>query len=724
MADKIIEFEERPRERSLRDLYYIFFRNKWKVILFFLAVVVIVAVVTFLSDEIYRSEAGLLVRLGRETVTLDPTATTGTIIPVAQSRESEITTELEILKSQEIAEKVVDSIGLETFISQLGEPSKGLLERLGLTTSLSNRDAVVFSVMNNLGVEIQQASWIIAITYEAKDPQLAQKVLSTFIDCYLEKHIDVHRTPGSYQFFAQESNQLRSKLVETENQLRDLMNQTGISSLEEQQGVILDRIGTLQAGIDSADSELAASRAKVQELQKNLGETPDLVVTGATVGLPNAAADTMRARLYELQLLEQDLVSKFEHDSRQVQDVRRQIAAAQALLDKEDQARSTLTKGLNETYQSIKSAMLTEKATVSSLQARVDELKSMLEHAKTELKSLINNSVKFAGLTREVEIQENNYRKYSENLEQARIDEALETGKISNINVVQPATLPIQPVRPRKALNLLLGLLLGTFGGVALAFFSEYLDHSIKIPDEVEEKLQLPAIACIPRVQDNRVSSEAKWDIPMSVKEYYEAFKEQLLLGSGGSKKVPRVLAITSSHDGEGASTVAANLARVLARPGDGDVLLIDADLRHPSVHRFFESRLSPGLSDILTDGQSLDSVVVPSPVQNLHILSAGNINGNLSEIFDSEGLTSLLHSIKKNYQFVVIDLPAVNEASWTLRVARLCDGVGLVIEAERTCREVVERTKELLVQSKANIIGAIVNKRRFYIPRWLYKTL
>jgi len=724
MADKIIEFEERPRERSLRDLYYTFFRNKWKVILFFLAVIVIVAVVTFLSDEIYRSEARLLVRLGRETVTLDPTATTGTIIPVAQSRESEINTELEILKSQEIAEKVVDSVGLEAFISQLEEPRKGLLERLGLTTSLNNRDAVVLSVMNNLGVEIQEASWIIRITYEAKGPQLAQKVLSSFIACYLEKHIDVHRTPGSYQFFAKESNQLRSKLVEAENQLRDLMNQTGISSLEEQQGVILGRIGTLQAGIDSAESELAASRAKVQQLQKNLVETPDLVVTGATVGLPNAAADTMRARLYELQLLEQDLVSKFEPDSRQVQDVRRQIAAAQALLDKESQARGTLTKGLNATYQEVKSATLTEQATVSSLQAKVNELKSKLEHAKTELKSLIDNSVKFASLTRDVEMQENNYLKYSENLEQARIDDALETGKISNINVVQPATLPVQPVRPRKAINLLLGLLLGIFGGIAIAFVSEYLDQSIKIPEEVEEKLQLPAIACIPRVQDNRISSEARWDIPMSVKEHYEALKERLLLSSGGSKKVPRVLAITSSHDDEGASTVAANLARVLTRPGDGDVLLIDADLRHPSIHRFFESRLSPGLSDILTDGQSFDSVVVPSPVQNLHILSAGNINGNLSEIFDSERLTSLLHSIKKNYQFVVIDLPAVNEASWTLRVARLCDGVGLVIEAERSCWEVVERTKELLVQSKANIIGAIINKRRFYIPRWLYKTL
>jgi capsular exopolysaccharide synthesis family protein len=725
MSDKIIEVEERLSGRSLRDLYYVFFRHKWKVLLFFLAVIVIVAISTFVSDNIYRSEAKLLVRVGRETVTLDPTATTGTIIPVAQSRESEIGTELEILKSREIAEKVVDSLGVEAFTASPGGQRKsGLLERLSLTTPLSDRDIAVQGILDNLQVEVQKESWILGISYEAKEPKLAQDVLSKFIDCYLEKHIDVHRTPGSYQFFIQESEHLRKNLVETDNQLRDLMNQTGISSLDEQRSAILGRISTLQVEIDSTESDLAASRAKAQELQTTLTNTPDLVVTGATVGLPNAAADSMRSKLYELQLQEQDLVSRFEQDSRQVQDVRRQIAAAQVLLDQENQARSTLTKGLNATYQGVQSAMLAEQAIVSSLQAKVSELKNKLELTRVELKTLNDNSAKITTLTREMEIQEANYRKYSENLEQARVDDAMETRKISNINVVQLATLPVKPVRPNRSLNLLLGLLLGIFGGIAIAFLSEYLDHSIKTPDEVERKLQLPAIACIPRFAAGRISPASKWDIPQQVKEYYEAFKERVLLYPGGSKRIQRVLAITGSHHNEGASSVAANLARALARPGDGQVLLVDANFQHPSIHQIFESRLSPGLSDILTNGQNIDGVVVPSPVQNLHILSAGTINGDLSEIFDSEKFTSLLDSIKKDYRYVVIDLPAVNEASWALRLARLCDGVGLVVEAERSRWEVAQRTKELLEQSKAKIIGVIINKRRFYIPRWLYQTL
>ncbi|MFB0525788.1 MAG: GumC family protein, partial [Phycisphaerae bacterium] len=719
MADKIVEVEERPRERSLRDLYYVFFRHKWKMILFFLAIVVIVAVHAFCAAKIYRSEAKLLVQVGRESVALDPTATTGPIITIARSHESEINTELGILKSQELAEKVVDSIGPEVFLKpseeefsvegagrekvkeaerQVDAPAKGfrsLYEWLGLATPLiSDRDMVVLEVMDNLEVATQVdrtgSSSIINVSYEAPNPKLAQRVVTKLIDFYQEKHIAVHRTPGSYQFFTQQCDHLRAKLAESEKELQNLRNQSGISSLEEQQGVVLGRIGALQTDIDVAEAALAASKARAQALQQTLAQTPDLVVTGATVGLPNAAVDAMRTRLYELQILEQDLVSRFERDSRQVQDVRQQIAAAQALMERERQERATLTKGLNATHTAVQTALFTEQAALSSLEAQVGTVRGQLADAQAELKALNDAGVKITALTREIEIQEANYRRYSENLEQARIDHALESGKISNINVVQSATLPIKSVRPRKTLNLLLGLLLGTFGGVMLAFFCEYLDHSIKTPDEVEEKLRLPTLACIPHVRTSRISSAEKWDIPASIREHYDAFKEQLLLGPRGSKRVPQILAITGSHDKEGVSTVAANLAATLARPGDGQVLLIDADLRHPSVHQIFEARLSPGLADILVNGQSIEAVIVPSPVQNLRILSAGTADGNLSEMFDSEGFTNLLHSIKNEYRFVVVDLPAVNEASWAVRLARLCDGVGLVVEAERSRWEVV----------------------------------
>jgi uncharacterized protein involved in exopolysaccharide biosynthesis len=194
MTDEIFEVEKRPRESSLRDLYNVLFRHKWKILLTFCIVFIAVALVTYLSAKIYRSEAELLVRLGRETVSLDPTATTGPIITsVGMTHKSEIETEVDILRSRELAEKVVDAIGVEAFVKPAKKGWKqNLLERLDITTPISARDAVISDIMKNLSVNIKEESWIVGVSYEAKDPKLAQMVLNKLIEFYLEKHILVH----------------------------------------------------------------------------------------------------------------------------------------------------------------------------------------------------------------------------------------------------------------------------------------------------------------------------------------------------------------------------------------------------------------------------------------------------------------------------------------------------------------------------------------------------
>lgn len=760
--------EERTRERSLRDLYYILFRHKWKTLLFLVVVVGTVTVGTFRSPEIFRSEAKLLVQLGRESVTLDPTATTGQTINISESRKSQVNSELEILKSREIAEKVVDAIGLEAFHVGSDEDIKGdvdvsgsgvvmdaiekikryvrtavqwlrnLLKRSGMVEPLSDRDKAVLGVMKNLEAEVMKDSSIINISYEAQSPKLAQEVMANLINSYLEKHIAVHQMPGSYPFFTQQSEDLRDKLAQAENELRNLRDETGISSLEEQRLVILNHIGDLKQQKTAAEADLAASKAKIQALQESLADMPEVLVTQETTGFSEYAADLMRAKLYELQLKEQDLVSKYAEESQQVQMVRREIAEAQALLDKEKARpnRAQVTKGVNITHQQTRLALLTEEATLSSLQAKVENLGGQLADAQAGLKALNDADRRITRLKREISIQEANYRRYSENLEQARIDHALESEKISNISVVQSATLPLKPIRPRKSLNLALGLFLGIFGAIGLAFFSEYIDHSIKTPEEAKDRLQLPTLASIPLVRANRAPPSAKrkrrryksggriWGIPARVRQYYETLGEQLLQSSDGSTEKQRVFAVVSCHRGEGVSTVAANLATWLAQRGNGDVLLVDANTAHPSVHRIFKKKLSPGLVDVLENGQGNGDAILNSPVQNLHILSAGRVKVNLSQIFDFDRFSKRLSSIKEHYRFVVFDLPAVSQMSIVPRLAGLFDGVIIVVEAERLRWEVVQRMKERLVKAEANVLGVVLNKRRFPIPAWLYRTL
>ena len=513
-------------QRSLRDFHYILFRHKWKVIIFFLAVMVTVTLGTFLAAEIYRAEAKLLVKIGRENVSLDPTATTGQVIQLGQTRESEINSELDILKSRELALKVVDAIGPAKFLDppeeeNLANGSSGaktpewkralkkngravidavadFLEGIGLIPLLDDREKAVIQLMKNLETETQKNTNTLSLTYDAESPKFAQTVLSRLIDFYLDKHVTVHRTAGSYNFFEQQSEDLRGQLVRTEEELKTLKNKTGVASLDEQRKILLGRIGTLQQESEATLAALAISRAKVKDLKEKLAGLSPTLVTQEMKSSSTYGVELMRSRLYELRLKEQELLSKYTETSIPVQEVRRQIAEAQAQLAKEEPTRTDVTTGINTTHQQLDLAMLSEMATLSSLEAKARVVNDQLNAARGEVKEINDTELRLVTLQRELALQDTKYRKYSENREQARIDQALETDKISNISVIQKATASLKPVKPRKALNLLLGFFLGLLGGLGLAFFSEYLDHSIKTPEDVEGELKLQLLASIP----------------------------------------------------------------------------------------------------------------------------------------------------------------------------------------------------------------------------------
>lgn len=518
-------------ERSLRDVYYVLFRHKGKVIIFFLAVMITVTALTFLISETFRAEARLLVKIGRENVSLDRTATTGQVIQLGQNRESEINSELDMLKSRELAQKVVDAIGAQAFLEPSDEEIsangsgtgtspewvRGIRKELRETRkkfgsilpdlggSLSEREIAIIKMMKDLDVETKKNTNTISLSYDGQSPKFAEAVLGRLIGFYLDKHITAHRTLGSYDFFDQQSKILRGDLLRTEEELKDLKDKTGVASLDDQRKIILNRLGALQQENEATQAALAISRSKTESIRRELAALSRTLVIQETKGMQNHAADLMRAKLFELQLKEQDLLSRYAKDSRQVGDVYRQIAEAQALLDKEEPTRTQVTTGINTTHQQLDQALLMETVTLSSLQSKAGVLEEQLKEVRRELKDLNAIEIHMVNLQRDLALQDSKYRKYSENREQARIDQALETKKISNISVVQQAIASTEPVKPRKALNLALGFFLGIFGGIGLAFFAEYTDHSLKTPQDIEEKLKKQVLAYIPDLKKDKL---------------------------------------------------------------------------------------------------------------------------------------------------------------------------------------------------------------------------
>jgi len=764
--------QEVVRGRSKRDLYCVLFRNKWKVLLLSLAIFLGVTVLTLVSAEVYRSEAKLLVRLGRESVTLDPTVATGQVVNVSRSRDSEMNSELEVLSSQELLQRLIDVFGAEELLRPRAqkkeqEESEGrnallgiamkvaggmryakrkfhnLLESLELQKSLSDHENAILELSKSLHIERLKDSSVIKITYDAKTPEMAQQVTAKLIDLYLEKHIAVHKTPGSYEFFRKQTDELRKKLQESERELLNTKPVTSLALLEEQRRLLVGRASSLEDQMEEAETTLASSRAKVAVSRDILTKTPKTWVE-KRVGFANLAADSMAGRLYALRIKEQALLTDYSEESEFVETIRRQIETAEGLLKNEDSSRTQLTTRPNAAFQELRLATEHEVLSVSALEARVALLRQNLEDAQTKLRaldpeiekvmrSLRAEEVSTSRLHREMSILEASYRKYSDNLEQARVHSALETRNMSNISVVQRPTLPAVPIRPRKLLNLSVGLLLALLGSVGLAFLSDYLDHSIRTPEEAEERLQLPALASIPNSGRRPSISIAQWNghaglngtakTAAAWKNAYGAFRERLLLPTNCVGKPPHVIAITSCRRGEGVSTVAANLAAAVALDGNGSVLLVDADAEHHSLDRLLKVKQEPGLADLLSKGKR---IIRSSPIRNLHVLPSGrmNGNGNLSGILNSGRFTALLESARKHYRLVVIDAPVVNELSSTGRLARLCDGVILVVETERMRWEVVQSAKEQLAKLNANIVGVVLNKRRFPVPRWLYRTL
>jgi uncharacterized protein involved in exopolysaccharide biosynthesis len=500
---------------SLRELVRVLCRHKGKMGLLFVAVLAAVSAFTWLSPRVYRSQAKLFVRLGRENATLDPTATIGPapVIAVPQSRENEINTAVEILKSQVLVEKVVDAVGPGTILDGRNAPTT--TEASAATSDASaERYRAIVKLTKLLDVEPIKKSNVLVVSYDGPSPELAQTIVSKLLDFYLERHIHLSRTPGAHQFLAEQTAQQRAQLTQAEEKLRDLRNETGLLTSEGQRQLLVNRMGHLQDELLQTSSTLAAAEAEVRLLREKLVGLSPTHVTTWTKGIRNEAADNMRGQLYTLQLRELELRQKLPEEHPDVRRVRQQAAAARELLRQEEHEREQLTEGPNRIYEEVQLALLKQEPALASLRAKADTLRAQLDQQRGELKSLNENSLRVARLERELALQESHYRRYADNLEQAQIERALEAGRLSNISLVQPATYDPIPVRPRLLLYFGLGLLLAVFGSLGVALAAERLDPSVKTPQDLEKQLGLPVLATVPYVRIRPVALSGKEAMP------------------------------------------------------------------------------------------------------------------------------------------------------------------------------------------------------------------
>lgn len=509
---------------SVRDVVSVLFQHKWKIAILWLLVSATVTVMTYAAREVYESEAKLLIKLGRESVSLDPTVS-GPTIGISQNRESEVNSELAILKSRYLAEYVVDTLGEEILLSEpdetpganeaierlrevrrrlreAGDARQDLMVSLDFETELKPYLKAVNRVMNNLSVSVEKKSNVINVTYAAQSPRIAQQTLSALLSSFLDRHIAIHSTQASPEFFEEQANELMSKLTEREQALHQFRQDHAIASIERQTETLLQEISDLYleqyiGGLENAASQMASTEARVQTLEAATANRSRDIELQRVSGVTNPAADALVSLLANLRNEEIDLSSRYEDSYRPLVAVRRQIASTEADLKEGGYTRTTVTSGLDSNLQVLELMLEKERANYAGLQARQASLKAELTFKKDKLAELSRHDLEHNKLEREVGLLETEYIDYRDNLRRARISNALDLSNVSNVSIIQPATLPLGPARPNKPLNLALGVVLGLLMGVGFAFFLHYLDDSFKTNEDVRKQLALPVLAAV-----------------------------------------------------------------------------------------------------------------------------------------------------------------------------------------------------------------------------------
>ncbi len=483
------------------------------VLCFALSVCAALAIIFFYPRK-YKSESKLLVRLGRETVTLDPTATTGQIIPVAVSHETEVNSVLEMLRSRIMIEKLVDHLGPEEALRPKTTATSSAAETSGAEPAsaafsltswinpdpVTEREKVISQVGQTLDFGVEKKSDVISVSSTADSPEVAQRIVASLIDIYLGEHARLHRSAGSQAFFTEQTELLRKSLGDALDKLRDAKNSLGIVAVDNQRYILQREIINVESNLADSTAALAAAQKKTQSLRTGFEGLPERLPTDETRGFPNAAADSMRQDLYQLEIREAELASRFTDQFPALVAVREQIRAAKDPLTREEKRRTQSTTTVNMVHNQIHLNLLTESSNVASLAAQTSELNQQLAQLRQRVRSLNDNEPQIDKLEQEVALCKTNYATYCEKSEQSRIDNALQSERITNVNVIQPASLVMKPVSPHKANVLLIGILGGLLLGVGAALLAEHLDPSLKTTADVEDRLSLPVLVAIPRV--------------------------------------------------------------------------------------------------------------------------------------------------------------------------------------------------------------------------------
>lgn len=478
---------------SIRDFLTIFFKHRTKILAIFFATVVTVTIGSFLMSPVYEAKSSVLVNVGREYIYRPEAGDRSPSISINQ--EEAVNSEINIFMSEDLIEGVITSLQVENLYPELSHNSFSLLQTMGIGTKITPLQAAVIKFKKDLSVEAVKKSSVIEVTYQHKNPQIAARALNMLVELYKGKHFQVHAGSQS-SFLEQQLSDHEIKLKQSETDLEQFKQKNRVYSLEEQRSLLLKQRMELDTDLKNTSNRIAELQKKFSSLQSQMK-----IISNDKSRYTQSDRDKIiieaRAKLLDLQLKEESLLQKYKESNRLVVNVRREIELVTGFLKQQEVAISSKVNSGNAVYQEAERSALQTKADLDSQKAKDSSLRRQLTQVDEDIQSLDLNEQKNKELKREVETNDKNYRTYHDKLEEARISDDMNLQRMSNVSVIQAATIPAQPIKPKKTLNILLGILLGAVSGLGYAFISEYASQGFSTPESVEKRLGLPVLTTI-----------------------------------------------------------------------------------------------------------------------------------------------------------------------------------------------------------------------------------
>jgi capsular exopolysaccharide synthesis family protein len=538
---------------------------------------------------------------------------------------------------------------------------------------------------------------LVEVSYDSTDPQFAMTAINTLVEEYLAQNLDLRlrNLEDQLSFLTEELGKQQGKVTAAERAMSDYKTDQNALSLDERRNIVDDQLKQTNDALTRARTDRLQKEALYKQIAQLDGTSPGVDSFPAVAGHPMVQA--LKRQLTDLE----GERAKNAHRGPQHPDMVKlngQIEHARGQLQIEK------TKVLEAIRNDYRAAMANERS-----------LMSALEDQKGRAMDLDRKSASYTVLQREAASEREVYQTLLQQEKELRV---VRNSRANNVQLMDAAEVPKIPYVPNRQRDLLFSFVLALALGVGLAFVVEYLDDTVKTPDEVTQRLNVPLLGLVPAVRGDRMPFLTD-TVPHDFGEAFRSLRTSLVFTSTG--QATRVVGVTSTQPLEGKTTTACNLAMVLAY-GGARVLLIDADMRRPGLHRTMGMANTIGLSHVLTGQARLREAVQPSAESNLLVITAGHPPPNPSELLGSERMQQLLaHLAHSPFDWVIIDTPPVLAVTDAVLIAPRTNGYVFVIGAEMTRAAHAERAIDLLQASQRPIVGAVLNRVDFDRNKYYY---